>query len=78
MKPKLVTTIKIYEAEVQRTEGLYELAVIIQLRGRKRTVRTELRSGPQSFWGGLFNSRQIPLDVRAEAEEEVLKEWKKV
>lgn len=76
MKPILRATEHIYTVEIPRGEDTFEVVVFIRMTGRKRRIYSELRSGPTSFWAWLFHTRHLPEDVRKEAEERAIKEWK--
>ena len=76
MKPKLRATTYAYVVEVEREIGTYEVAVRIHVFGRRRSVTAYLLSGPdRNFFEFIFGVK-LPEDVRKEAEESVLTEWK--
>lgn len=76
MKPKLKATTYAYVVGIEREIGTYEVAVTIHVFGRKRSVNSHLRSGPdRNFFEFIFGVK-LPEDVRKEAEELVLTEWK--
>ena len=76
MKPKLRATTYAYVVEIEREIGTYEVAVRIHVFGRRRSVTAYLMSGPElGFFQSIFRAA-LPADVRKEAEEKVLTEWK--
>ena len=72
MKPKLRATTYAYVVEV----GWYYVAVTIHVKGRKVSVNSYLLTGPISTVREFIFGVKLPADVRKEAEESVLTEWK--
>ena len=76
MKPKLRAVEHTYTTEVERGGEIYEVVTFVRMMGRKRSVHSLMRNGPRkNLFEAIFGAR-LPDDVKAEAEEAVIKEWK--
>jgi hypothetical protein len=76
MKAKLRATHHTYTVEIWRPTGIYEVETSIRVVNHRKSIHSIMLSGPRkNLFEAIFGAR-LPDDVRAEAEEAVIKEWK--